>query len=273
MLTLWALIILSILGAALAGFIAGQIRFSNAFTRAMASVPLAKSAVIDAVYERAKDATPGYDSEKEMLKERSREFLNNIRYKYHFEDEMAKVNINTVSSEILLRLPGFNSDDDKLAAAIVNSPRKIFKAKEEFLLIEGMTKDKFRQFKDFITVYGEGKININTAPPEVLAALGLEKELIEMISRYRVESFGPDGKSETDDDGAFLSPANVLADLREFDDLSLAEELQLVSITSFLTVKSKVTGVKISPEIRAKAGNNYLVIIDIEKKKIISWAE
>ncbi|MFH0828160.1 MAG: helix-hairpin-helix domain-containing protein, partial [Candidatus Omnitrophota bacterium] len=230
-LTLWALIILSILGAALAGFIAGQIRFSNVFTRAMASVPLAKSAVIDAIYERAKDATPGYDSEKEMLKERERKFINNIRYKYHFEDEMAKVNINTASSEILGRLLGLDSDDD-LVVAIFNSPRKPFKSKEELLLIEGMAKDKFRQFKDFITVHGEGKININTAPAEVLAALGLEKELIEIISRYRAESFGPDGKSGTDDDGAFLSPANVLADLREFDDLSLKEEQQLLSITS-----------------------------------------
>ncbi len=273
MLTLWVLIILSILGAALAGFIAGQIKFSNVFTRAVASVPLAKSAVIDAIYERAKDVTAEYDSEKEMLKVRERGFLNNnIRYKYHFEDEMAKVNINTASSEILGRLLGPDSDDD-LAGAIFNSPRKPFKAKEELLLIEGMTKDKFRQVKNFITVYGDGKININTAPAEVLAALGLEKELIEIISRYRAESLGPDGKSGTDDDGAFLSPSNVLADLREFDDLGLAEEQKLLSITSFLAVKSKITGVKISPEIRGKAGNNYLVIIDIAKKKIISWAE
>ena len=63
--------------------------------------------------------------------------------------------------------------------------RRPFKVKEEILLVEGMDKEKFEQFKDLITVYGDGKVNINTASEGVLKALGLEEELVGIIVRYR----------------------------------------------------------------------------------------
>jgi DNA uptake protein ComE-like DNA-binding protein len=241
------------------------------FTRAHASVPLAKAAAYDALCERAKDATPAYDSQKEMLKERVADSVNNIRYRYHFEDEAAKININIATSDILQRLPGIESKI--LADAIVNSARRPFKVKEEILLVEGMTKDKFRQCKDLITVYGDGKININTAGAGVLSALGLEEGLIEIILRYRSESPGPDGEQDTEDDGAFLSASGVLSELRGFNSLSLTEEQQLISVTNLLAVKSRITGVSISADIRGKAGNTYLLVIDTENKKIAAWNE
>lgn len=270
-LTLWILITLSVLSVALGNFVSGQIRFSNVFTRAIVSEPLARAACFDALSERAEDKTAEYDSQKEMLKERVLESANNIRYRYHFEDEAAKININTASSDVLEKLPGIESKI--LSDAIVNSARRPFKVKEEVLLVEGMTKDKFTQFKDLVTVYGDGKININTAGAGVLSALGLEEGLIEIILRYRLESAGADGEPDTDDDGAFLNPASVLSDLRAFNSLSLTEEQQLLSLTNLWAVKSRITGVKISSDIRGKVGNNYLLVIDTEKKKIVSWNE
>jgi len=241
------------------------------FTRAIVSAPLARASVFDAISERAEDITPEYDSLKEMLKERVLESGNNIRYRYHYEDEGAKININTASSDVLEKLPGIESKI--LADAIVNSARRPFKVKEEILLVEGMTKDKFAQFKDLVTVYGDGKININTAGPGVLSALGLEEGLIDIIQRYRLESPGADGEQDTDDDGAFLIPASVLSDLRAFNSLSLTEEQQLLSLTNLWAVKSRITGVKILSDIRGRTGNNYLAVIDTGNKKIIAWNE
>ena len=53
-------------------------------------------------------------------------------------------------------------------------------------------------FTDVFTVYGTGKININTAPPIVLAAVpGLDEGAAELIIAHRL---GPDGIPGTDDD-------------------------------------------------------------------------
>lgn len=51
---------------------------------------------------------------------------------------------------------------------------------------------------DIFTVYGDGKVNINTASKPILAALpGLDEEVAELILTYRA---GPDGKLGTEDD-------------------------------------------------------------------------
>ncbi len=73
------------------------------------------------------------------------------------------------------------------------------------------------------TVYGNGKININTASKTILAALpGLDDQVAETILTYRS---GPDGRFCTDDDG-YLEKAEELANvegLTEFQ-IGLLEE-------------------------------------------------
>jgi len=54
---------------------------------------------------------------------------------------------------------------------------------EELLLIKGMTPAIFRTVKDRITVFGEGKVNLNTAGREVMQCLGLHESLIDEIIR------------------------------------------------------------------------------------------
>ncbi|WP_026843034.1 type II secretion system minor pseudopilin GspK [Citrifermentans bremense] len=61
---------------------------------------------------------------------------------------------------------------------------------EELALIKGYTPSVIAKLKPCITVYGDdtelvSRININTATKEVLAALGLSKDLVERILDYR----------------------------------------------------------------------------------------
>ena len=44
-------------------------------------------------------------------------------------------------------------------------------------LIRGITAEIFKKLKPYITIYGDGQININTAGKEVLTALGLNDVL------------------------------------------------------------------------------------------------
>ena len=64
----------------------------------------------------------------------------------------------------------------------------------ELLLIRGMTKELFYGTKErpgisgYLSVCGDGRININTAPPIVLKALseGLDDEMVEEMQSYRL---------------------------------------------------------------------------------------
>ena len=68
---------------------------------------------------------------------------------------------------------------------------------EELLLVKGVTPAFFEKIKGNITVYGEGKVNANTAPAEVLTAIIGYPDLVEEVVKYRK---GTDGEEETEDD-------------------------------------------------------------------------
>lgn len=279
---LWALAVLSILSVAVAGFVFQEIKFANSFIRASVSLPLAKAASRRAFYERKKDSTLEYDTLQELKEERTQALCSNIDYRYYFVeqkiiadqeqiiDESALININLASSQTLKRLPGLDED---LVKEIIDSPRRPFKLKEEVLLIEGLDKDKFKQIKDLITVYGEGKININTVSSEVLSILGLDADLIQIIMRYRKESAGADGEWGTEDDGAFIKQSNILSDLRSFTSLTLKQEQDLLSIMNILEVKSEYLRLNVIPQVKGKRGTHYLILIYPPENKIISWLE
>ena len=60
---------------------------------------------------------------------------------------------------------------------------------------------------DIFTVYGDGKININTTHKRILGGLpGLGDEAAEYVSAHLA---GPDGQFETDDDTCFTSPGDI----------------------------------------------------------------
>ncbi len=66
-------------------------------------------------------------------------------------------------------------------------------AVEELLLIKGITRELFwgtaksPGLKKFLTIWGDGKININTAPREVIAVFGdgVTEEMVEKLDLYR----------------------------------------------------------------------------------------
>lgn len=99
-----------------------------------------------------------------------------------------------------------------------------FEALSELLLVKGVTQEVFDRIKDFITIYGLGKVNINTASSQVLSALGLDEELINKIIAFR---YGKDAILRTEDDGIFTAPVNLSAQLSQFYRLSDTEAVQL----------------------------------------------
>jgi general secretion pathway protein K len=63
-----------------------------------------------------------------------------------------------------------------------NGPLNIL---EELLLIKGVTPDVFNRLRNVLTVYGDGKININTAPEQVI--LSLSENMDQAVARVLIE--------------------------------------------------------------------------------------
>jgi general secretion pathway protein K len=81
---------------------------------------------------------------------------------------------------------------------------------DELLLVKGMTQNTFAALKPYITVYGSGKVNMNTAGEEVLSALGFTPDAVKAILVLRE---GSDGRPGTSDDNFFMNAQQIASDI------------------------------------------------------------
>ena len=104
---------------------------------------------------------------------------------------------------------------------------KHFSSIEEILLVEGMNPVIFSRIRDHVTVYSDGKVNINTTTTPVLMALGLSLELAGKVISYRA---GADMTEGTVDDRVFYPVDAILEDLAGTYSLSDEEILELTDL-------------------------------------------
>jgi DNA uptake protein ComE-like DNA-binding protein len=124
---------------------------------------------------------------------------------YGLQDEEARVNLNTAPVALLAALPGISTE---LAEAIVKHRQQELWGVPEELLYRGLISApgwygsaEQAGLSTYLTVWGSGKININTASPVVMTAVpGLTPALVESIVRYRQ---GEDQQLGTSDDQHF----------------------------------------------------------------------
>lgn len=139
-----------------------------------------------------------------------------VLVRYGMSDEESKINVNTAPVEILknlLETAGGAGVEEAygIAASIVNwrSPEdralkegagafyystlaRPYKCKnapmeslEELLLVKGMTRSIYGRLKGRVTLYGDGAVNINTAPRVTLLSLGMGDLLADKIMHFR----------------------------------------------------------------------------------------
>lgn len=163
--------------------------------------------------------------------------------RYGFGDESAKVNINHANADVwerLLRMTSQMDEDDieQLSYAIVDWRDKDsvyqhpqygaedkdyedldfpyeakdgdFELIDELLLVRGMDWETFAGIRGLVTVYGDGRININTASGTILQVLGLDGKLVEDILAFRR---GADMIEGTEDDFFFSSADEIVSQL------------------------------------------------------------
>jgi len=220
---------------------------------------MADSACVYFNAAKDKDAT-AYDTLLE-LSENIEKVMGNGKFVYTLSDEESKININSASEDVLSRLTGISP---ALASKISSCPLKPFCAKEELMYVEGFSEEAYLACKDLVSVHSNGKVNVNTAPVEVLKAVGIPDSLAARIERFRM---GSDGEAATDDDGVF----HDLNELSTFTILSAQEQQSLVELAPELSTDSENFCLHIDTFFLEKKALKYDIIIG--KGKIKSWKE
>ncbi len=230
-----------------------------------------------------------------------------LQTRYGLIDEESKININTASLDTFEHLlesigQATSSQVTDIANAILDwvdedsdlrpnsaeegyyaglSPsypcaNAKFAVPEELLLVKGMTLEIFNKIRPFITVYGSGRVNINTAGEHVLEAIGLERALIDKVFRFRR---GNDGQEGTADDNVFQAMTSVIASLNSAVGLSEPEtqQLNLLIAAEVLSVGSNYFYGESWVQLLSSAGDSHMplkvVFIFDRGKNIRFWRE
>lgn len=268
-LTLWVLSFLSVFAIGLSRNVSSRLHFASHLQDRLRMYYLACAGIERAIVELNADEDLGYDilNEEWAASEEFEEMPLGAGYiSLYIKDEAGKININKAPLSILKSMlenigevkpdeaadianaivdwrdidiivsPG-GAEDDYYRHLKAPYPCKNgeLQIPEEILLVKGMTPLIFSKIAGIITVYSEGKVNVNTADEKVLRALGLSSGLAEQIVEFRR---GADEIDGTEDDNVFKTPAEI----RNIGPLFTQESEEINRLTSgnVLTVKSNV---------------------------------
>jgi general secretion pathway protein K len=140
-----------------------------------------------------------------------------------------------------------------------------FEALEELYLIDGINGEIFDKIKDYVSVFGDGGVNVNTASKEVLTALSGDSYLADKIIRYRL---GPDAEPGTSDDAIFTDLNKIYDQLNGVILLNIMEksEIEKMINENMLSIRSTHLSFRSRGILKNGASRTVDAVIDREGK-------
>jgi len=231
-------------------------------------------------------------------------FGRSEQFMYGITDEERRLNLNKASRQaieklVLALMKLSDKDADSLAGSLIDwrqygeteiegfysddlysnlefpyeEKKKDYETLDEIRLIKGVTPEVFERLIDYVTVYGNGEININTASWPVLVALGFTEEQAGIIEGIRR---GPDGNMGTLDDYFFPDTGTLSSKLIELQGLEgpEVEALNTLLSTISLTTRSFIFRVESTAKRPESRENNRITcVFNSNSDKIIYWHE
>jgi hypothetical protein len=158
---------------------------------------------------------------------------------------------------------GLGEKDDYRRSGYAYGPRNShFASPEELLLVKGMGPDIFLRVRKYVTVFSNGRVNINTASLPVLVSLGLNEELARKVISFRA---GMDRTEGTIDDNTFYSADSILETLSGYYPLSAidVDELTKTVAGGIVDTRSGTFNALCTSELdRGKANGKIVCIFD-----------
>ncbi len=222
---------------------------------------------------------------------------------YGLTDEEGKININKASQQVLKNL--FEKvaqvepeEADAIADSIIDwrdeddvahkngkeddyyrslehpyhCKNSDFEVNEELLEVGGVTPEMFNKIKNYITVYGEGAVNVNTASIPVMLSLGMDEGLAEKIINFRAVSSPRKEGAATE--GVFTDASSIIELLTKVESLSGDEVAQMQRIVPLLGVRSDNFKGNITGSYVHEGRVETIVFVYDRKERIVkSWRE
>ncbi len=231
------------------------------------------------------------------------EFSGKITRRYGMVDEESKLNVNKAGHAAIGRLLRSmdigEADSQDLAASIedwrdadsafvvplgsaedqyynaLTAPYEAkdtdFEAPDELLLVKGMTRPLYDKLSKYITVYGSGKVNINTASRNVLYAVGVDSATVDKIMQFRP---GKDGVLGTVDDNLFDGGIPIAEKLAQAYKMSQGDIDKLsAAADQYLAAYSTVFSVSSEARISGKQNSVITSAVIDRKGGVIYWQE
>lgn len=197
---------------------------------------------------------------------------------YVIQDAERYISINHTDRTVLDEIPGMSFRTVTQLVTMRDDAKKdkrtqAFMAKEEVLNLKGISEDEWDGtgdepgLKDLITVWGDGKININTCTLDVLRCIPqIDDAVVEQIYLWRT---GPDGKNLTSDDRSIKDWDELTTKLGvRADDVSKLQRFCKVD-SNFFTI----TGIATQRQGRVRAQVTAVVQLTGERTELLAWRE
>ncbi|MDQ1257066.1 MAG: hypothetical protein QG656_1667, partial [Candidatus Hydrogenedentes bacterium] len=220
---------------------------------------------------------------KDMLKEGLYYSLGGEEYseekcKYLIEDEERRVCLNTSDERIIENVPGLRGGDvRKIIRRRTEGSEDGEERQKQFQTIEELRylfrniddtiwfgDDNAPGLRDLLTRWGNGLININTAPEEVLECIpDLRSGAVGAIMNFRA---GQDGRIGTEDDKWF----NDLGQVTKETGISMD------ALQPYCTVQSQfytITGIATLRQGKVRASCRATVVVTEASANILQWRE
>lgn len=219
-------------------------------------------------------------------------------------DEEGKINVNTADKLVLKRILGLAlSLDEEYAQKIANAiydwrqagdselkgfysddyyadlkypyPKKgqPFELPDELMLVQGIDRPMYDVLRNYLTVYGAGKVNINTASKPVLMALGLNEVVADKVLKVRR---GADNIENTPDDHIFYRGFDIAAEVGEGvkiepDEMRAIDQLNLRGLltmnSAYFTIESN------SSWGHSRDQKNIICVFSVADNRMVYWKE
>jgi general secretion pathway protein K len=223
--------------------------------------------------------------------------------RYGLIDEQGKININRTDRHILGRLLQIlttlsREESQSLADAIVDwreygkneivgffseeyyehlefpypSKDADFQSLDELCLVRGFSGEVVDALQPYLTVYGDGRVNVNTVSVPVLMALGLNEEVAAKLIAVRK---GDDKLEATLDDIYFVHTHNIntqLLEQRDFSDQEMAQ-IEYLLARGYLTTETQYYSIHSQGVLQGRERAVIDCVYNKSTAKIIYWRE
>lgn len=145
-----------------------------------------------------------------------------------------------------------------------------FRLLEELKLLGRIDPALYEAIRPYVTVFGDGKVNINTAPVPVLFAVGFDESLCSKIVRYRR---GSDGIEGSGDDPEFTDLSLLADSLRFNPGISMEQQLKITSAVSNGRLETVSKHFRIEVQARVGRRTERIICVTDKSRQIFFWRE